>query len=97
LSDLPALCSVGNSSIADDEASSAHRRTGSDARDPSNKENPSSAIPTREEALLASAAVGGMAMFGPLVFSILAVAVVIPFAANLLWHLIEPDQNDTSE
>jgi hypothetical protein len=38
-----------------------------------------------------------MAMFDPLVFSILAVAVVIPLAANVLWHLIEPDQNDTTE
>jgi hypothetical protein len=36
-------------------------------------------------------------MFDPLVFSILAVAVVIPFAASVLWHLIEPDQNDTAE
>jgi hypothetical protein len=38
-----------------------------------------------------------MAMFDPLVFSVLAVAVVIPLVANVLWLLIEPDQNDAAE
>jgi hypothetical protein len=35
-------------------------------------------------------------MFDPVVFWILAVAVVLPLCANLLWHLTEPDPNDTT-
>jgi hypothetical protein len=37
----------------------------------------------------------GWPMLNILEFSVLAVAVVIPVAANLLWHLIETDLNDT--
>jgi hypothetical protein len=36
-----------------------------------------------------------MMMFDILGFSVLAVAVPIPVGANLLWHLIETDLNDT--
>jgi hypothetical protein len=36
-------------------------------------------------------------MLNILEFSVLAVAVVIPVAANLLWHLIETDLNDTGK
>jgi hypothetical protein len=38
---------------------------------------------------------GGKAMFDVLAISVLAFAIVIPIGANLLWHLIETDPNDT--
>jgi hypothetical protein len=37
----------------------------------------------------------GMAMFDVFAISVLAFAIVIPIGANLLWHLIETDPNDT--